>query len=359
MKVLHVYREFMPQQSGVARHIDGLARALRAHGVESAVFAPVASPAAVQATAAGGPPWVGGSLARLAAAAAAVDVVHLHGARTPMALWGALAARRARRPTVYTPHCYYDHGGPALRVAKRLWDQTAERFLTAGASAVILLDDWWTADLARRGLKPARVVVVPNCVLAADVRARAAASPPIRLEGEPALATVGRLDPVKRIDDAIQALAFPGMERAALHVAGTGGDRARLERAAAEAGVADRVRFYGWLPDADAARLIAGADVFALPSEREGLPTAMLEALLLGTPAVASAIDGNRAIAAAVGWSGLFPMGDPAALAATALAWGGRRVPEEIVTAVEEKFSWERRSAEIAALYRAAAGRSP
>lgn len=355
MKVLHVYREFMPQQSGVARHIDGLARALRAHGVESAVFAPVASPAAAGE---GGPPWVGGSLARLTTAAAAADVIHLHGARTPMALWGALAARLADRPTVYTPHCYYDHGGPALRIAKRLWDQTAERFLTGGAATVILLDDWWTADLARRGLKPARTVVVPNCVLAADVRARAAALPPIRLEGEPALATVGRLDPVKRIDDAIRALAQPGMERAALHVAGTGGDRARLEQAAAETGVADRVRFYGWLPDAEAARLVAGADVFALPSEREGLPTAMLEALLLGTPAVASAIDGNRAIADAVGWNGLFPLGDPAALAAAALAWRGRRVPADVTAMVENRFSWESRSAEIAALYCDAARRS-
>lgn len=352
MKILHVFCDFRPQQGGVARHIDGLARALRAHGVESAVFAPVfaASP--------DGPPWAGGSLVRLAAAAAAADVVHLHGARTTTTLWGALAARRAGRPTVYTPHCYYDHGGPALRAAKRLWDMTVERAVVAAASAVILLDDWWVGDLARRGLNPARIAVVPNCVLAADVRARAAALPPVRLDGEPALVAVGRLDPVKRIDDAIRALALPGMERAALHVAGTGSDRARLERAAAEAGVADRTRFYGWLPDAQAARLTLCADAFVLPSEREGLPTAMLEALLLGAPVAASDIDGNRAVADAVGWTGLFPLGDPAALAATVLAWRGRRVPEKIVAAVEEKFSWERRSAEIAALYRDAAARS-
>ena len=54
----------------------------------------------------------------------------------------------------------------------------------------------------------------------------------------------------------------------------------------------DRFRLLGYREDA--ARLLSGADVFALASQHEGLPVAVMEALALGVPVVAPAVGGLR-----------------------------------------------------------------
>ena len=351
MRVLHVYKEFHPQASGVARHLDGLMRASAGLGVEPAVLAPDVGLWDEHA------PYrvlVGGAGA-LRAAIGDADIVHVHGARTPLAAAAALAAAPRGRPVVYTPHCYYDDGGPMKRAAKSLWDATVERALLRGAGATILLDESWQAYLAGRRLRARRVAVVPNCVLAQAVRARRPAETP-RMAGDPALVSIGRLDPVKRLDDAIAALTHSGLEGAVLHLVGTGPDRARLEEAARALGVEGRVVFHGWQPDGKAAEILLGADLFVLPSGREGLPTTMLEALLLGMPVLASDIPANAAIAAAVGWTALHRVGDVAALAEGVRAAARGPVPEEVIRAVEGRFSWEARAADIVHCYKSLMG---
>ncbi len=63
-----------------------------------------------------------------------------------------------------------------------------------------------------------------------------------------------------------------------------GGHTEALRQQVASAGLADAVRFLGHRTDVSA--LHAVADVFALPSRREGLPGSLLEAMAAGTPAV-------------------------------------------------------------------------
>ena len=60
----------------------------------------------------------------------------------------------------------------------------------------------------------------------------------------------------------------------------------RWKRLARRLGIADRVRFLGRLPRADAVRAMAEADVFVFPTLQEGWPTVVIEALSLGLPVV-------------------------------------------------------------------------
>jgi len=97
---------------------------------------------------------------------------------------------------------------------------------------------------------------------------------------------VGRLDDEKRLDELIAAMTY--LPKAQLLLAGTGMRRARLERLADRLGVADRVLFLGFVPDADLPALYGAADVFAMPGIAELQSIATLEAMASGLPVVAA-----------------------------------------------------------------------
>ena len=73
-----------------------------------------------------------------------------------------------------------------------------------------------------------------------------------------------------------------------LVICGTGALRESLEAQAAALGVVDAVTFAGLVSNEDVARYVAVADVFALPSLLEALPTVAVEALASGTPVVSA-----------------------------------------------------------------------
>lgn len=73
-----------------------------------------------------------------------------------------------------------------------------------------------------------------------------------------------------------------------LLIAGEGPLRQELERLAQELGLGRRVRFLGQLPHDDLRMLYHVSDVFLFPTLYEGQPRALLEAMLVGLPVVAS-----------------------------------------------------------------------
>jgi glycosyltransferase involved in cell wall biosynthesis len=343
VRVLFVSKEYQPLYSGVARHIQGLAQALVDDpAVALSMLAPQVgeghAPLAVMR----------GGYRRLWSCLRSCDVVHLHGSRTPLVFCAALLARLRRLPVVYTPHCYYDDGSLPERALKRLWDLAVERALLRIADTLVLLHEGWVDDLARRGLNPRRVMVIPNCI---DAQRTRRSSYAVRLEGRPAVLSIGRLDPIKRLDDMLQALADPHLADAMLHVVGRGDERERLEALAEQLGISGRVYFHGWQDDDASAAMMAGCDTMILASAREGMPTVVLEALLAGVPIACSDIEGNRAILDAVGWDALFAMGDVSALARCVQATAQRQVSEQVREAVRRRFTWEGQAPRLAERY--------
>lgn len=99
---------------------------------------------------------------------------------------------------------------------------------------------------------------------------------------------VANLHALKRIDDLIRALARLRLDHPELRLRLVGADRsgegARLVALAAQLGVGDACEFVGYRTDV--AQDLAESRIFALPSSREGVPTAMLEAMAAARPVV-------------------------------------------------------------------------
>ncbi len=105
---------------------------------------------------------------------------------------------------------------------------------------------------------------------------------------------LSRLVPIKGLDDAVRALAR--VPEGELVVAGAGPDRERLSSLARTSSA--RVRFEGHVAFERKSALLHAADAFVLPSvleaggRREGIPTALLEAMSAGLPIVATRTGG-------------------------------------------------------------------
>jgi glycogen synthase len=162
----------------------------------------------------------------------------------------------------------------------------------------VMLSATWVAAVSRAVLAQARRLapeiarrssVIPN-----GFDLGVARSTERRPPEAPRLLCLGRLVRAKGFDVALAAFAmlggrFPGLR---LVIAGDGPARRELERQAEELGVEGAVDFLGWV-DPDAVPDIFGtATVVVMPSRREGLPIAAVEAALMGRPIVASRAGG-------------------------------------------------------------------
>ncbi|MEM7201832.1 MAG: glycosyltransferase [Planctomycetota bacterium] len=145
---------------------------------------------------------------------------------------------------------------------------------------------------------------------------------------------VGRLVEAKGFHHAVAALE--PLEGAQLVLIGDGPDRANLQRAAG-----DRLIWLGKQPPDRVALAMQACDVLALPSEREGWPNVVTEALACGLPVVASAVGAVPEMLASPVVGRAVPVGDVAALRA-ALAEVLSAPPERVaVRAHAEQFSWD------------------
>jgi glycosyltransferase involved in cell wall biosynthesis len=180
------------------------------------------------------------------------------------------------------------------------------------------------ADMARLAALPTRAVhAIHNPVPVRPVPNRAAVQQIRRLWGDAPgarLLSVGSFKPAKNHALLLKAVALLSQEpQARLLLLGQGAGEAGLRALAAELGIAGRVVFAGFQPDPTP--FYTAADIFVLSSDREGLPTVIVEALAAGTPVVSTDCPSGPAEILEHGKYGtLVPVGSPVALAAAVAA---------------------------------------
>lgn len=137
---------------------------------------------------------------------------------------------------------------------------------------------------ARFAVPKERMSVLSNPVDGAAIRARAAAPAP-DVPKAPYVVAMGRLVPNKNFALLIDAFAASGVPGRLL-ILGEGPERGALERRIADLGLADRILLPGFSDNPFPA--IAAAHAYVLPSNAEGFPNGMVEAMTLGVPVVAT-----------------------------------------------------------------------
>lgn len=174
---------------------------------------------------------------------------------------------------------------------------------------------------AMYGLTPEQVVVIPNWIDRSAIAAHPDNQLLVRSEygipdGAKVLLFVHKLSKRKGAHFLPEILAAVADTTTHLIVAGDGPLRAELTAAFAERGLTNRVHMLGSVPRATVARLYQAADVFVMPSEEEGSPHSLIEAMAYHVPFVAFAVGGVGETATKALADYVVPFGEVSTMAA-------------------------------------------
>lgn len=252
------------------------------------------------------------------------DIVHSHG-------WGAfcesvVGARLAGVPvSVHTDHGRVHEARPASswrgRV-KRTARRRVERLLARSVGAFVLVSDDLRQPLTDLLRVPAeRLVTIPNGVpLGAPIDSSAVLRRNLGYtDNQTLLCSVGRLSAVKNFPCLLRAVhaVQSRLPAVRLILVGDGSERPALEQLTNDLGLSGIVRFLG--ARFDVRDILAACDLFVLSSSYEATSMAILEAMSVGLPVIATDVGGNRRLVTPQETGLLVPSDDPSALASAIL----------------------------------------
>jgi glycosyltransferase involved in cell wall biosynthesis len=227
-----------------------------------------------------------GLLMRLWSMIGWADVVHLTGTYSFPTVPTLALARLRGRPLLWSPRgallASHTWDGVRRKWIKRVWERTCQ---IAASDRVVLhatSEEESAASVAR--LPRMRAVVIPNGI---------EIPPPSARQWQPGgvlrLMFLGRVDPVKGIENLIEALALleKGATRLDIYGSGLPDYVARLKHLAASK-LGEMVRFHGHAEGERKREAFAEADICVLPSFSENFGMVVAEALAHGVPVIVS-----------------------------------------------------------------------
>ncbi len=184
---------------------------------------------------------------------------------------------------------------------QRICHHAAEKMIVPSPSVAAVAYDW--ADIPQD-----KILVIPNAI---DIPRFAQ----IRREhdGVKTVGFIGRLDPIKRVEDLVHAMTIvDGATR--LEIYGEGSDRPAIESLVLHRQLDSRVTLHGAI--ADPTEALARMDALVLPSSAEGFGLVLIEAMAAGVPVIGTHVPGISNVITNNANGLLVPVADPKALAA-------------------------------------------
>ncbi|MET9002033.1 glycosyltransferase [Amycolatopsis sp. NPDC004169] len=324
---------YPPDVNGAANFAARLAAGLAGRGHEVHVVCPSPTAEPVTETAAGVtvhrigstrtpfhptfricPPWRTARAVPALLAAIDPDVVHTQ-AHFLVGRSAVRAATAAGVPVVATNHFMPENllgYGPLPRWTHRPLARLAWRDLVRVFDRATVCT---TPTPRAAGLLERHGLHRPVLAISCGVDRAHYAGPPEPPAGPPAVLFVGRLDAEKNVHELLEAaVLLPPHVR--VELVGDGSERARLEALADRLGIADRVAFHGFVPDAELVRAYRRCAVFCMPGTAELQSLVTMEAMAAGKPVVAADAMALPHLVRPGRNGRLYPPGDPAALAA-------------------------------------------
>lgn len=314
LRVVMTISSFRPTVGGGEKQAERLARSLVARGHEVTVLTRLVDPSlepselldpgvkVVRVPGRGRSGYSASMMRWIAAHRRSIDLVHAHQSGSPLVV-AAGSSRLLGIPALCTPmtaHPELAWARPGSldghSLLRRWWFRPTRRWIAKSEEIARALEPY----------APGRVDRIPNGV---DTDAYLPAAP--ARAAEPTVLYVGRLREPKRLDLLLGAWARL-RPRARLRIVGDGPQLGMLRDRARAPGVTG-VEVLG--ERGDVLDLLRDADVFVLPSDFEGMPNALLEAMSCGLACIGSAVGAIPELLD--GGAGLcVPPGDEAALAA-------------------------------------------
>lgn len=212
------------------------------------------------------------------------DVVHAHLYRAQ--IYARPAARLARTPVIVTT----EHSIGETHIERRKMSSSVRALYLASeltSDATIAVADVVRERLVKWGVPDRKITVIPNGLdfagLGFDPAKRAEVREQFGIDPDAyVIGTLGRLDPNKRIDLAIEAAAPLLNDRTKMLIIGRGEEMEHLQSLAVKHGVAEHVIFGGY--QADMTAMLSAFDLNLTTSLQETFGLSVLEALANGVP---------------------------------------------------------------------------
>lgn len=238
-----------------------------------------------------------------------IDIVHTHGYKQDAA--ALMAAKGTRCKVISTPHGWTRNPDVKLR-----FFETCDRLLFNFMDAVVPLSRHMYDRLCAIPGMRKRLRMIENGVDLEEIDTFSGAISELqelRIHSRFIIGYVGRLIPGKGLEILLRALARMNDGRTSVAIIGDGPDEPKLRELSRQLGIAEKVHFFGYR--ADRIGFLKEFTLFVLPSESEGLPRCLMEAMAAGIMVVASDIPGCRALVRDGETGRLFKPGDADSLA--------------------------------------------
>jgi len=282
------------------------------------------------------------------------DIIHINNLPFFTTYQSIRLAKKMGIPNIVHVHGVMGKSNKILNVAQIFYIYTFGRYIFRNATSVICLTNSDAKEIHRFGCPFEKIRIIPNGVDVEKFRPHEEVIDDLIFWG-------GRFVPQKGLEYMIRALDIVVKKKSSvkLMMTGDGPLFVKMYNLSRQLRLEKNTVFKGCVPYSEISRLIGNASIYVLPSLKEGMPYALLEAMACGKPVVGSDIPGINDVITHGENGILVPPRNPEALADAIMLLLEdkslrRKLGQNARQLMVEKYSWNTISEKIEKVYKEA-----